>query len=74
MTEDEAKTKWCPEVRTGNGDTPGSFNRFIGEPHGEWNSCLGSKCMAWFSYHPGWSQQQGLPEGSGECLKMRDRQ
>ena len=55
MTEDEAKTKWCPFVRlpTVNGAT---FNRDAERTdeqtcinaYGGWaNKCVGSSCMAW---------------------------
>lgn len=37
MTEDEAKTKWCPRSREP-----------IGHPHGR---CIGSACMAWRTRH-----------------------
>ena len=54
MTEDEAKTKWCPMVRH-EGDENGSFNR--GNPGDEINdhdknrgtlcNCIASDCMMW---------------------------
>lgn len=49
MTEDEAKTKWCPFARVGSEKTGiGSINR-------DWAivektmaaNCIGSTCMAW---------------------------
>lgn len=36
LTEDEAKTKWCPMVR----DNGSNLN-------GESSRCIGSACMAW---------------------------
>ena len=45
MTEDEAKTKWCPMGR--KADKTVSFNRsFYGEPSRA-SYCLGSDCMMW---------------------------
>lgn len=45
MTEDEAKTKWCPFARIHDGDPPVSVNR--PEPYADVPKCLGSFCMAW---------------------------
>lgn len=53
MTEDEAKTKWCPFARqmvsldntvTGSPNEIASANRFH---KGKVTLCLGSGCMAW---------------------------
>lgn len=46
MTEDEAKTKWCPFARVDNTasnrpDATGSFNE------AGWPPCVASACMAW---------------------------
>lgn len=51
MTEEEAKTKWCPFARVGSSTSGlGGFNRFI-EPvaagSDEKVRCIGSACMAW---------------------------
>ena len=48
MTEDEAKTKWCPfvretELRTGTWNRPGDRSRSDAERY----NCCGSACMAW---------------------------
>jgi len=45
MTEDEAKTKWCPHARE-LGDGAVSYNR---DYNGKATRarCLGSGCMAW---------------------------
>ena len=65
MTEDEAKTKWCPHVRIACGlieeggkvlpDLP-TFNR-VALPSGpavfpKAATCVGSKCMAWRETSP----------------------
>ena len=42
MTEDEAKTKWCPFTRAWALNS-GATNRRPGETH----NCMGSGCMAW---------------------------
>jgi hypothetical protein len=47
VLEEEAKTKWCPYARTGQGNAP--VNRKQGE-RGEPDPdclCLGARCMAW---------------------------
>jgi hypothetical protein len=51
MTEDEAKTKWCPHVRAlalASNNFPIAANRVTdtsGTP--EQSRCIGSACMAW---------------------------
>lgn len=53
MTEEEAKTKWCPFVRTIGEDDPGTVNRWtldeggVPNPFGGTNFCIGSACMAY---------------------------
>jgi hypothetical protein len=53
MTEDEAKTKWCPHVRvviTGNGQQIGPANRAVGANGMEGTQgarCIASGCMSW---------------------------
>ncbi len=54
LTEDEAKTKWCPEVRTGlNAGMAVNYHigqsrndRHAGDVHEE-TSCVASGCMMW---------------------------
>lgn len=51
VTEDEARTKWCPFARAlgGNGSTAlAAYNRHDigpGTPNG--TDCIASECMAW---------------------------
>ena len=50
MTEEEAKTKWCPFARVGSSTSGlGGFNRFIEPVSADSDArarCLGSACMA----------------------------
>jgi hypothetical protein len=53
MTEDEAKKKWCPMVRVGEGSSTdnrncsaGIVNKNPGEGS-QWNCCIASSCMMW---------------------------
>lgn len=48
LTEEEAKTKWCPEVRTGvhAGASAVAVNRSYVDVTEE-TRCIGSACMAW---------------------------
>lgn len=53
MTEDEAKTKWCPFARTSCASEPitgnHAANRYSsGQRDGQGaHNCIGSACMAW---------------------------
>lgn len=51
MTEEEAKTKWCPFARLGSSTSGlGGLNRFASparEADFEGTRCIGSACMAW---------------------------
>ena len=69
MTEDEAKTKWCPFARVGyaNGDissatpnrlTEGSTTDCLNGA----NLCIASGCMAWRSRHQWFDNAQQEPE------------
>lgn len=47
VTEEEAKTKWCPEARaSNNGEQPVTINRSYNAPDPDC-LCIGSACMAW---------------------------
>jgi len=46
ITEDEAKTKWCPLARAGDGDDCAT-NRDLIEDNPVYARCIGSACMAW---------------------------
>ena len=57
LTEEEAKTKWCPETRIHEVRGAGVYvNKPITDenPHGHANAasvmCIGSACMAWRWY------------------------
>ena len=70
MTEDEAKTKWCPEVRTGLVSGM-AVNRHVADgphsPNGVYHEtrCIGSSCMAWR-----WSVQNNA---TGEVVQQQSR-
>ena len=54
MTEEEAKTKWCPMVRqpfTLN-DQMVAANRSQESQNSPSNNCIGSACMMWRNYIP----------------------
>jgi len=70
MTEDEAKTKWCPMVRYAVLDNDAFDNRAeLSKP----NRCIASSCMMWRTIEIK-SEKSGdyvtvtvFPEGSGYC-------
>jgi hypothetical protein len=52
MTEEEAKTKWCPYARVESWSSEGTatganFNRTIIDSNPPEARCIGSTCMAW---------------------------
>jgi hypothetical protein len=74
MTEDEAKTKWCPFVRHSD-DSGGSFNRGMfpgdatnkGRTNDCWQcNCIASQCMAWR-----WDQTRWMLEHDDRGMLMR---
>ena len=72
MTEDEAKTKWCPFTRAMAASVSTSPNRLLdGAPH-RGSMCIGSACMAWRWHQPTYSGRYGeTPTGEapteGHC-------
>lgn len=54
MTEDEAKTKWCPFVRVTASETEWHTNRpsYADIHQTPFDDCIGSACMAW-RWRPG---------------------
>jgi hypothetical protein len=64
MTEDEAKTKWCPHVRhtalpMSNGDAAVYDNRSCEVAFHVAGCCIASACMAWRWINP----DSEAPEG-----------
>lgn len=47
MTEDEAKTKWCPFARNAEVSEYGSQNRTTDGELDKACLCIGSQCIAW---------------------------
>ena len=73
MTEDDAKTKWCPMVRFKSAETGSgpAFNRQRVSSDLDDVNCIGSRCMAWraemvdTSNHP--IDSEWAPSGRGYC-------
>jgi hypothetical protein len=63
MTEEEAKTKWCPMAKNAGMDERGdrknktSYNRLNGKPRGSC-MCVASDCMMWEPYEY-WENKSG---------------
>ena len=58
MTEDEAKTKWCPKASTDGGDSV-SVNRVYGSSKADTDCmCLASDCMFW-RWDVDWDKEKG---------------
>lgn len=70
LTEEEAKTKWCPFVRLTRAGTGSIVNN-----RGKWsdniNRCIASQCMAWrIGKEKAKPQRAGYPteyENTGFC-------
>ena len=81
MTEDEAKTKWCPFARardqgfvgTGNAIIAAAINRVPDKEktYEELLGCVGSRCMAW---RWDWKANPNYPDGmsTSELPAIRD--
>lgn len=54
MTEDEAKTKWCPFVRVGmyGSNSTSAQNRGISTAVPDTVTCIGSRCAVWVVLQP----------------------
>jgi len=70
-TEQEAKTKWCPQVRLTDGDVGDPFNRtatMIADGPGTAVCCIGSDCMLWV-WVDMWASREGetKPNMLGTC-------
>ena len=61
MTEDEAKTKWCPMVRFDNGPEGLGINRVIdsGSTPQTQIYCIASECMWWVHEKSAWCHPDG---------------
>jgi hypothetical protein len=72
MTEDEAKTKWCPKVQlmaTGDPVNGGDILTNRGDrPAPGMFSCIGSECMVWRKSEDGYyADDDAYIEGQGHC-------
>lgn len=73
MTENNAKTKWCPFVRSDNADnainrwTDGDYS--IAGPYQKAFLCIGSECMAWRATD---NEIQATPSGPVEFGRARN--
>jgi len=65
MTEEEAKTKWCPHVRVADCGAHNAVacNRFASESISQ--NCIASNCMMWVKRHQAGVDKKG--ECSGYC-------
>lgn len=80
MTQDQAKTKWCPFVRHGD-HGGGSFNRGSeasnalneGRPGDNWMcNCIASACMAWRWHLSPRPLTDGLPHAGWTHISAED--
>lgn len=71
MTEDQAKTKWCPFARVNNGqgyNANRDWEARADSPFNKRSRCIASACMAWRWNEPWTSQTE---EGHGGDLVLR---
>lgn len=47
LTEEEAKTKWCPHAVASHTDPFGGFRRDDAADDYKTHPCIASKCMSW---------------------------
>lgn len=70
MTEDEAKTKWCPMVRTGMVAGMAVNHHVDMRPNGDGvyqqSRCIASDCMMWRPYVVG-GKKPGESIPGGDC-------
>jgi len=73
MTEDEAKTKWCPQVRftSDSHKNTVSINKYIDGGIPPASNCIASDCMMWKETHeirqdPETKEMGAYPNG-GHC-------
>lgn len=63
-TEDEARTKWCPEARVAGGQAGNRYSMDIDAAHHHaFAKCIGSSCMMWRwaqKPNPDWKPDHGM--------------
>ncbi len=64
MTEEEAKTKWCPHIRFAHGNAPTGGNMIIKDDYAD-PSCRASDCMMWVSGASEKAIEQAMFAGCG---------
>ena len=66
MTEEEARTKWCPMARQ-TVDSEGNFYTTTGTGLSGFQHCIGSDCMMWRLKAFSTLDINGKPSGNGFC-------
>ena len=67
MTEEEAKTKWCPHTRLAapvDSEAAGTSGNRYGDDALSGCRCIGSQCMAWRCGKPAIERQGSLGDGA----------
>lgn len=71
MTEEEAKTKWCPMAKGGRAVSADEFAVLIEAAHkvrnAAGNHCIGSACMAWRWHDPNNLLHDARKQEGGYC-------
>lgn len=74
MTEDDAKTKWCPMFRRSMALSPKGSNTIINnrelDPVRRSSNCIGTECMAWRSMNPGSEDIDPAVEDAGTVISF----